>query len=387
MHDFIAQISQQWLQLPDCQTEHKDAARTRITSSAAAGCMDVEFFVHHGGNGSFSATRYEEAMQLGAEHRLHAWITLRDAAGEVIHHEVSCNPGRFAQLLHEWRAAPDAAPEQVTIQALACSPSTDETETCVPSMDQELNLGLLDELADAQQALERLKADVAAIDLMRLLQSWPRDDRGRPAARTTAVLAAYGPATRKRQPCLLVRSVMQSKMPGWQLLVSSEFLYNCRHQWSDARWLWSPAEAPKDSALERKARNLMAQGKVSEACALYGIELHERVRRLAAGQSFQRFSPAPEAWVQELRAALLQLAPWRLTAGLQRIQEHLIQANRKPPKPGSWERKLFWFSGQRQQARWGPGVRFNEDGKPVLDLIVTASNEHFPAPDWKQQPR
>ncbi|EHN66062.1 hypothetical protein [Comamonas testosteroni] len=387
MHDFIAQISQQWLQLPDCQTEHKDAARTRITSSAAAGCMDVEFFVHHGGNGSFSATRYEEAMQLGAEHRLHAWITLRDAAGEVIHHEVSCNPGRFAQLLHEWRAAPDAAPEQVTIQALACSPSTDETETCVPSMDQELNLGLLDELADAQQALERLKADVAAIDLMRLLQSWPRDDRGRPAARTTAVLAAYGPATRKRQPCLLVRSVMQSKMPGWQLLVSSEFLYNCRHQWSDARWLWSPAEAPKDSALERKARNLMAQGKVSEACALYGIELHERVRRLAASQSFQRFSPAPEAWVQELRAALLQLAPWRLTAGLQRIQEHLIQANRKPPKPGSWERKLFWFSGQRQQARWGPGVRFNEDGKPVLDLIVTASNEHFPVPDWKQQPR
>ena len=387
MQDFIAQISQQWLQLPDCQAQHKDAARTRITSSVAAGCMNVEFFVHHVGNGAFSATRYEQTMQLGAEHRLHAWITLRDAADEVIHHEVSCNPGRFAQLLHEWRAAPDAAPEQVTIQAMACSPSTDETEACVPTVDQDLNLDLLDKLADAPQALERLKADVAAVDLMRLLQSWPRDDRGRPAARTTAILAAYGPATRKRQPCLMVRSVMQSKMPGWQLLLSSEFLYNCRHQWSDARWLWSPAEPPKDSALERKARSLMAQGKVSEACALYGIELHERVRRLAAGQSFQRFSSAPEPWVRELRAALLQLAPWCLTAGLQRIQEHLIQANRKPPKPGSWERKLFWFSGQRQQARWGPGVRFDEEGKPVLDLIVTASNEHFPEPDWKQQSR
>lgn len=387
MQDLIAQISQQWLQLPDCQAEHKDAARTRITSSAAAGSMDVEFFVHHDGNGAFSATRYEEAMQLSAEHRLHAWITLRDVAGEVIHHEVSCNPGRFAHLLHEWRIAPDAAPEQVTIQAMACTPSLAETEARAPSMDQDLNLGLLDQLADAQQALERLKADVAAVDLMRLLQSWPRDDRGRPAARTTAILAAYGPATRKRQPCLLVRSVMQSKMPYWQLRLSSEFLYNCRHQWSDARWLWSPAELPKDSALERKARNLMAQGKVSEACALYGIELHERVRGLAAGQSFQRFSPAPEAWGQELRAALLQLAPWRLTAGLQRIQEHLIQANRKPPQPGSWERKLFWFSGQRQQARWGPGVRFDKEGNPVLDLIVTASNEHFPEPDWKQQPR
>ncbi len=387
MHDFIAQISQQWLQLPDCQTEHKDAARTRITSSAAAGSMDVEFFVHHGGNGAFSATRYEEAMQLGAEHRLHAWITLRDTAGEVIHHEVSCNPGRFAQLLHEWRTAPDAAPAQVTIRTTAFTPSLAETAARAPSMGQDLNLGLLDQLADSQQALERLKADVSAVDLMRLLQSWPRDDRGRPAARTTAVLAAYGPATRKRQPCLLARSVMQSKMPGWQLLLSSEFLYNCRHQWSDARWLWSSADAPKDAALERKARQLMAQGRISEACALYGVELHERVRRLSAGQSFQRFSPVPEPWVQELQAALLQLAPWRLTAGLQRIQEHLSQANRKPPKPGSWERKLFWFSGQRQQARWGPGVRLDKQGKPVLDLIVTASNEHFPEPDWKQQPR
>ncbi len=349
--------------------------------------MDVEFFVHHGGNGAFSATRYEEAMQLGAEHRLHAWITLRDAAGEVIHHEVSGNPGRFAQLLHEWRTAPDAAPAQVTIQAMTRSPYTDETEACVPAMDQDLNLGMLDTLADAGLALEQLQADVAAIDPVRLLQSWPRDDRGRLAARTTAILAAYGPATRKRQPCLMVRSVMQSKMPGWQLLLSSEFLYNCRHQWSDARWLWSSADTPKDSELERKARQLMAQGRISEACALYGIELHERVRRLAAGQSFQRFSPAPEPWEQELRDALLQLAPWRLTAGLQHIQEHLIQANRKPPKPGSWERKLFWFSGQRQQVRWGPGVRFNEDGKPELDLIVTASNEHFPEPDWKQQPR
>lgn len=384
MQDFIAQISLQWLQLPDCQAEHKDAAITRITSSTAVGTMDVEFFVYHGSNGAFSATRYEAAMQLGAEHRLHAWITLRDAAAKVIHHEVSCNPGRFAQLLHEWRTAPDVAPAKVTIRAMACTPSLAETEARALSMDQDLNLGLLDQLADAQQALEQLKADVSAVDLMRLFQSWPRDDRGRPAARTTAVLAAYGPATRKRQPGLLVRSVMQSKMPCWQLLLSSEFLYNCRHQWSDARWLWSTADAPKDSALERKARQLMAQGRISEACALYGVELHERVRRLASGQSLQRFSPAPEPWVQELQAALLQLAPWHLAAGLQRIQEHLIQANRKPPKPGSWERKLFWFSGQRQQARWGPGVRFDKEGKPVLDLIVTASNEHFPEPDWKQ---
>ena len=75
MQDFIAQISQQWLQLPDCQAVRPDAATVHITSSAVAGTMDVDFFVHHS---AFSAIRYEEGMQLEASHRLHAWITLRD---------------------------------------------------------------------------------------------------------------------------------------------------------------------------------------------------------------------------------------------------------------------------------------------------------------------
>jgi hypothetical protein len=89
---------------------------------------------------------------------------------------------------------------------------------------------------------------------MRLLQSWPRDDRGRLAARTTAVLAAYGPASRKRQPCLLAigHAVKYARLAIASIV---EFLYNCRHQWSDARWLWSSADAPEDAALERKARS------------------------------------------------------------------------------------------------------------------------------------
>ena len=381
MQDFIAQISQQWLQLPDCQAVRPDAATVHITSSAVAGTMDVDFFVHHS---AFSAIRYEEGMQLEASHRLHAWITLRDADRNVIHHEVSCSPARFAQLLHEWRAEPEAAPGQVSIQPIAISSTPDAASFSLPEITQDLNPVLLEQLADAPLALEKFKADVAAINPTRLLAAWPRDERGRLAAKTTAVLAAYGPATRKRLPCLLIQSNMQSKMPGWQLRLSSEFLYNFRHQWSDARWLWSSEDAPKNTVLERKARKLIAQGQISEACALYGVQLHERVRRLAAGQAFQRFSQTPQAWAQELQAALLQLAPWRLAEGLQRIQDHLTQANRKPPKPGSWERKLFWFSGQRQQVRWGLGAGLDAQGKPWLDLIATASNEHLPEPDWKQ---
>ena len=127
----------------------------------------------------------------------------------------------------------------------------------------------------------------------------------------------------------------------------------------------------------------MAQGKIGEACELCGVQLSEKVRRLSAGMVFQRFEPVPQTWPDELCMALLQLAPWRLSAGLQRIQQHLERSNRKPPKAGSWERKLFWFSGQRQQVRWGLGVGLDAQGKPWLDLIAKASNEHLPEPDWK----
>jgi hypothetical protein len=118
----------------------QDVARTRITSSVVAGCMDVEFFVHHG-NGAFSATRYE-AMQLGAEHRLHAWITLRDAAGEVIHHEVSCNPSALhsccmngaLHLMRHRHTHPDHGLQSI-YRRLQPVPLR---------MGQDLNLGLLD---------------------------------------------------------------------------------------------------------------------------------------------------------------------------------------------------------------------------------------------------
>ena len=128
---------------------------------------------------------------------------------------------------------------------------------------------------------------------MRLVQSWPRDERGRLAARTTAILAAYGPATRKRQPCLLIRSAMQSKMPGWELLLSQEFLYNQRHQWSDSPWLWTAQPAPPTSRLEQQARKLMAQGKMGEACELCGVQLGEKCAGCPQAWAFSGLSLYP----------------------------------------------------------------------------------------------
>ena len=172
-------------------------------------------------------------------------------------------------------------------------------------------------------------------------------------------------------------------MPSWRVSVSAEFRENHRQQWDAAPWLWAQgADRPAPQPPEDEARALIAQGRVSDACALCGVHLGEGLRRLAAGLPLARFAPPQPAWVDELHSALRQLAPWRLAAGLARIQARLQAANQKPPKPGSWERKLLWFSGQRSASRRGVGVRQGERG-PVLDVIATASNALFPVPDWQ----
>ncbi|MDR0212661.1 MAG: hypothetical protein LBJ15_01500 [Comamonas sp.] len=380
MNSLITQLSQQF---PDFRIDHKDAARALITKAGVDGVMEVEIMIHHQAPGGFSATRYEEGMDLGAGDLPHAWVTLRDGERNFIHHEVTCAPSRLQQLITEWCEEPEPAPATIRLKPAPAAIADSWDPATQPIIKQDIDPAMLGGLPDASAVAKQLQTDLANLDPMRVLQSWPRDERGRLAARTTAILAAYGPATRKRQPCLLIRSAMQSKMPGWELLLSQEFLYNQRHQWSDSPWLWTAQPAPPTSRLEQQARKLMSQGKVGEACDLCGVQLGEKVRRLSAGMSFQRFEPVNEAWPDELRMALRQLAPWRLSTGLQGIQQHLVQSNRKPPKLGSWERKLFWFSGQRSQVRWGLGAGLDAQGSPWLDLIATASNEHLPEPDWK----
>ena len=381
MNPFFDPILQQF---PDCHIDHKDAASVHITSLGVDGVMVVEIMVHHQAFGGFSATRYEDGMVLQAGDLAHAWVTLRDAQQQFLHHEVICTPDRLLQLLTEWRAKPEPAPSVIQLPPFKAAEVTTWDSGIQPVIHRSIDLSLLNGLPDPSAAAAQLQEDLAKLAPVRAVQSWPRDERGRLAARTTVILANYGPASRKRQPCLLMRSNMQSQMPGWQLLLSQEFLGNQRHQWSDAPWLWTSKSAPAHSKQAQSAIKLISEGNISEACDLCDVQLGDNLRKLAAGMRWQRFEPVPQAWADELRAALLQLAPWRLAAGLQRIQKQLSQSNRKPPKPGSWQRKLFWFSGQRQQVRWGLGAWLDAQGKPWLDLIATASNEHLPEPDWKQ---
>ena len=389
-------------QFPGWQMLRKDCATASITPPSGAGVVEIDVMVHRNLPGGLSAWRYELGRAIADDERLHGWVTIRDAQRRIEHHEMLCDSARLGQLLSDWQAAPAVLPSQLCLadaDAIGITlpmrqkndaPAVEPVITVI--LDETLLRGLpnLQGLTEGSEALSQWQADMAQLQAQRLLQSWPRDARGRLAARTSVVLAAYGPATRQRQPCLLLSSLTATQMhtstPSWELHLSNEFLYNHRYQWSEARWLWTDELAPVADVDQAKAQALIAQGRISEACALYGVQLSRSVRLLAAQLPFQRFQVLPAAWPQELSAALRQLAPWRLAGGCQCIQGYLGQTNRKPPKPGSWERKLFWFSGQRQQVRYGLGIRIGAEGAPELDIIATASNEHFPEPYWKQAP-
>ena len=375
---------------PACEMRRKDIATAFITAPAGAdqpGELKIDVFVHELDSYDTNAWRLEEGREVGERQRAHGWISISDANDRKLHFEVTCSPQRFGQVVKEWLSPPSEPASELVI---APSPKDIRKTRKVassnePRIERDESAQLLQALPNADQALAQFEKHLALVDLSAIEKHWPRDEQGRHLPRLTAVLAAYGPPTRKRQPCLLLTSGAQREMPVWRLRLSNEFLSNQRHRWTDALWMWAAgATEPALDAKEHRASDLIAQGRVGDACDLFDVHVSRNVRLLAAGLPWQKYLHLKASWPEELRAALRQLAPWRIAAGLAQIQSYLESANKKPPKPGSWERKLFWFSGQTTQVRYGLGVRLTGDGKPELDIIATASNEHFPEVDWKQ---
>ncbi len=389
--DWPTQEAQLLAEHADLRVARRQADGLVLESPKAEGQFEIDLWVHHLQTGGLSARRPAQGeilAQLPAHERLHLWVTVRDADGGHAHHEVLCDTTRLRTLLHAWRTPMAATPAQCRLppsapQAVAELPEGTSLPVEDPA-DLSLLAGLKD--GDAASAQAQLRADLARLDMQRVAQHWPRDARGRPAAKTTALLAAYGPPVTvlRRQPCLLITSAGVRDMPRWRLQLSAEFRENHRHQWDAAPWLWArDTPAPNAHQQEEQARALIAQGYLSEACPLFDVALGDGVLRLAAGLPLTRFAMARPDWADALRVGLQQLAPWHLAGGLARIQARLEAANRKPPRPGSWSRKLFWLPGQRSASRLGLGVRQGAHGGPLLDVIDTASNALFPAPDWQ----
>ena len=404
-HDSLLNLAQLKAELlaqhADLRLTQDEAHDVSFASSRVPGNFALELWVHHLQNSGLSARRpeaQEDLAQLPACERLHLWATVRDAAGAYVHHQVLCDAHGLHALLQAWREPMAPTPDGLRIAAAPAPARKTSTapETPTPvcdasalrSWDGVLASPLLADMPTADA--EQLRADLARVDPPQLARHWPRDARGRLAAKTTALLAAYGPpvTVNQRQLCLLICSGGVRDMPSWQLQLSREFRDNQRLQWDATPWLWArDATPPAEPPHAAQARQLIAQGRISEACALCDVTLGGPLRRMAAGLPLSRFDRVNPDWVDELHAALRQLAPWALAGGLARIQQRLVAAKRKPPQPGSWSRKLLWFSGQRSQSRLGLGVRQGEHGRPELDVIDTASNAWLPAPDWQDPQR
>jgi hypothetical protein len=358
-----------------------DDRRAVITSSDGTGSMDVDFWVQH--HTPRIATTYQRGMLFAPGDHLHYWIGIRDSGGAVIHRESVCGLDRLGALIDEWIGLEVAQPARLSIAPTAVPPSAALTGS-VPTLSQDIDVAWLQSLSDPAAAELRVRVDVSRIDVNALLQSFPRDGRGRLATKARALLGAYGPSTRKRQPCLLVTSGATLRaMPTLRAHLSMEFAGNHRLDWRSAPWLWTAAPPPPTTPAIERARILLAQGRIEDACEPFDIQFSAPLRRLATGQPFQRFVPIQPSWPVELAAALRQLAPWRIQDGLAHIYQHLCSVNKHKPKPGSLERKLFWFSGQRQQAKFGLGVALTADDKAELRIVTSASNEYFPEPDWR----
>jgi hypothetical protein len=159
-------------------------------------------------DGELTADRYALAAsrtsmrRLGAgqrpetdEHTLY-WVFLSDADGERIWSGRVLDPTALVGVIHRWLHPSVPAPVTFSPGDLAPAPARQgKLHITIPSP-----LPGSEELSAEDAA--SLGAVLARVDPAVLSENWPRDAKGRPAPRTTVILAEFGiQSTTKRQPC------------------------------------------------------------------------------------------------------------------------------------------------------------------------------------------
>lgn len=267
-------------------------------------------------------------------------------------------PGAVADELTAWVAPEQPTPSEVVVEPVV-TPARQPWPVLPPVPDREVS-SLLD--SDSQ---DRLSQDVADLDWPRLIAHWPVGADGAPMLKTGVLLAAYGPPTSRRQPCLMVRGpntkrdlkLAWSGQPGgFSITVTDEFADNQPDNWVARPWWWADTPEPAEPPLVSQCRKLLADGQFSQACQAAGVEVGGLLRQAAAGSTLLRspsaylrdFNPK---WTPVLHATLARLAPWLLADGLARLEARLAASNKKRPRRGTWSRRLVDFPGQTQQCK------------------------------------
>ena len=350
----------------------------------------IDLFWHKTG---FAPTRYQcGEMPNGA--LLHYWVSWV-ATGTGQHNSqrfrICHDIEQVANELTAWADPARPVPSEVVIPPVA--PPVRQPWPNLPPMPQPDVSCVLD-----LSSQDLLNQDIARIDWPRLITHWPLAADGTPMLKARLLLAAYGPPTSRRQPCLMVRSCdtkrdllsAQAGNPGgFTITVSDEFVDNQSDNWTARPWLWTTVPVPDEPPLADQCRALLMEGQFSQACQVAGVELGDLLRRASngltlIGSSVTHYVDFDPEWMPILHATLARLAPWLLADGLARLEARLAASNKKPPKRGIWSRRLVDFPGQRQSRKLGLHASLTTDGHPLLDIAASASNARLPWSDWTE---
>jgi hypothetical protein len=226
-------------------------------------------------------------------------------------------------------------------------------------------------------------------------------------------LAVVGPERRRDEQRLAIQ-------------LTDLIVVNQTHRWEKTPWLWQDVAPPPSEfwgaelvpdAVKRQARRgntprtplperrfpstpasqraarslqLLEEGHIEEALALYGVSLSADVHRLLGGERI--LPPAccahPDAaWTQLLVDTLRQSAPWLLPGAVRDEAERLRQwaaqkkgRQRRPPVL-----KLVIFPGQHHARKASLMLTGDVDGQhPRFEIEATASNARLPDTAWKR---
>lgn len=322
-----------------------------------------------------------------------------------------------ARHLHPWAFPPewrppariDRAKEKRRLAAIAAGLATRGRTRCrIADSDPGLVALLTDE---GRVAWEK---DVASVSPERIRRHFPWDRAGQLAVKTAVVLNAYDVTKlvgMGRTVCLAaVGPARRRDDQEIRVELASLNPLNHMHRWDDRRWLWQPVLPPSsefwlagsesgDALLDgsneevRKALrslDLLDDGRIEEALALYDVTLSDDLHRLLGGQRIRPpacCAHADHAWSELLAATLRQSAPWLLARAV--VEEAARLRGWAARKKGRRVRppclKLAVFPGQFHSRKASLMLTGESNGRgPRLVIEATASNARAPDTWWKR---
>ncbi|HET6250551.1 MAG TPA: hypothetical protein VFE47_22885 [Tepidisphaeraceae bacterium] len=303
-----------------------------------------------------------------------------------------------------WTAPPpvNAATVRARLAKLAVALASRSNIKCAASPLQEDFLARL-----TPDGREQLQIDLESHDPARIVKHFPWDRAGRLALKTIVVLNRYrgtklsGPG---REVCLAAVGPARRSDPERITIALADVIYlNQSHRWDNFRWRWTGADPPdsetigiegkgpaRENLLALSSLQLLDEGQIEKALALYNIQLSDDLHCLIGGQ---RIAPPAccahpdQRWTGLLVQTIRESAPWRLgptfDAEVARLEEWV---NAKPRRRFHTPMlRLAIFPGQFHIRKASLMLTGNQDGSGLHFLIeATGSNARPADAAWKR---